>query len=158
MFSVPFSGPWQTVQTQIRHHRNGIKMKSTPDTPKNGNGLIQMIRMDKSTEQIYGLIVYCFLFCFYLPQLMKFEAKILLDSCELSSLLPIFNTSLLFHPAFLSQLCIKHASRTGTLYIMKHPCRLIYFRSTHVDKQIIIKFFIFIYRNKSSTTILCMID
>ena len=66
--SVPFFGYRQTVQTQIRRPRTRRlirvftvcwqeflskikqKWKSTRDTPKIGNGLLQLIRMEKSTR------------------------------------------------------------------------------------------------------------
>ena len=64
--SVPCLGPRQTVQTHIRRHRtrhlirvytvclrNFYVNKSTPDTPKFGNGFIQLIRMEKSTRHIW---------------------------------------------------------------------------------------------------------
>ena len=70
LLSVQFLGPRQNVQTQIRRHRKWHlirvytvcfqeflfekkKWKSTPDTPKFGNGLIQLIRLEKSTRQIW---------------------------------------------------------------------------------------------------------
>ena len=69
--SIPFFGYRQTVQTQIRRLRTRHlirvftvcwqeflfeiekKWKSTPDTHKFGNRLVQLIRMDKSTRQIW---------------------------------------------------------------------------------------------------------
>ena len=70
MPSVPILGHRQTIQSQIRHRRTQRlirvytvciqeflykihqKWKSTPNTPKIGNGLVQLIRMEKSTRQI----------------------------------------------------------------------------------------------------------
>ena len=37
--------------------RNRIKIKSIPDTPKIGNGLVQLIKMDGSTRQIWVNLV-----------------------------------------------------------------------------------------------------
>ena len=51
VLSVAFCEPRQMVQTQIGHCRQ--EWKSTADTPQFGKGLIQLIRMEKSTGQIW---------------------------------------------------------------------------------------------------------
>ena len=71
MPSIPVLGHRQIVQIQIRRLRTRhmirvytasiqeflskirLKWKSTPDTPKLGNGLIQLIRIKRSTLQIW---------------------------------------------------------------------------------------------------------
>ena len=61
--SVPFLGPRQTVQTQIRpgssvFARNRVKMKKNiPDTLKIRNGHVQLIRTGGSTRQMWINVV-----------------------------------------------------------------------------------------------------